>query len=143
MQIFDIWLVSPRASIVNQQIHISYSGRMIKLQHLTIESQLREWKAASKTSLLDQLAALESNEYDALDVPTTHCDRTILQEGTLEWIHFGDYRTLIQDFENLKARTLMIVTSKKSQLAAQFERKEKKEQQHESRFIKSTYFRKH
>lgn len=75
-------------------------------------------------SVLDQLAALDSNEYDALDVTTHHSDRTILQEGTLEWIQFGDYCTLIQGFENIKARTLTIVTSKES-LPPQFERKEK------------------
>lgn len=128
LRIFDIWLVSPRASIANQQIHISYSSRTIKLQTVAIESQLREWKKASKMSVLEQLATLDSNEYDALDVMTHHSDRTILQEGTLEWIQFGDYCTLIQGFENIKARTLTIVTSKES-LPPQFERKEKKEEQ--------------
>ena len=123
-QIFNIWLVSPRASITNQQIHISYSGRIIELQNLTVESQLREWKEASKLSVLDQLAALDSNEYEALDVMPSHSDRTILQEGTLEWIQFGDYHTLIQGFENLKARTLTIIMSKGPQPTLQIEKEE-------------------
>lgn len=79
--------------------------------------------------MLDQLAALDINEYKALDVMPSHSHRTILQEGTLEWIQFGDYHTLIQDFENLKARTLTIIMSKEPQPTLQKEKKEKKEKE--------------
>ncbi|KAJ6095937.1 hypothetical protein N7486_006683 [Penicillium sp. IBT 16267x] len=121
LRIFDLYIVSPRAFIMNQQIHISYDARIIKLPNLTVESQLQDWKAALKTSVLDQLTALNHNEYEALDATRNHSDRIILQEGTLEWIQFGDYRTLIQGIETFNARTLTIIMSRLPQPAAQFE----------------------
>lgn len=69
---------------------------------------------------------MDSNEHEALDIISNHSDQTIWQEGTLEWIHFGDYCTLIQGFENPKARTLTIVLSKAPQPALQFKMKEEK-----------------
>lgn len=70
-----------------------------------IKSRLKEWKASFDTNVLDQLAALNTNEYEALDVTRNY------GEGTLEWIQFGDYRTIVERIEHLKARTLTMVMS--------------------------------
>lgn len=70
-----------------------------------IKSRLKEWKASFDTNVLDQLAALNTNEYEALDATRNH------GEGTLEWIQFGDYRTIVEGIEHLKARTLTMVMS--------------------------------
>lgn len=81
------------------------------------------------TTVLDQLAALNINEYEALDATRNRSDWTMLQEETLEWIQFGDYHTLIQGIEYLKARTLTMIMSGVPQPTSRFEEeKEKKEE---------------
>lgn len=97
--------MSPRASITNYQIHVTYDARSIKLPDSTVESQLEEWKVSFDTTVLDQLAVLDTNEYEALDAVMNR------SEQTLEWIQFGDYRTIIQGIEHVKARTLTIIMS--------------------------------
>lgn len=77
------------------------------------------------TTLLDQLAALNTNEYEALDATRNRSDRALLQEETLEWIQFGDYHTLIQGIEYLKARTLTMIMSGVPQLTSRFEEEKK------------------
>lgn len=76
--------------------------------------------------MLDQLAALNTNEYEALDAARNHSDRTVLQEETLEWIEFGDYHTLIQGIEHLKARTLTMIMSKVPRPTIEFKKEEEK-----------------
>ncbi|KAJ5817461.1 Glucose-methanol-choline oxidoreductase N-terminal [Penicillium robsamsonii] len=124
----SVKLISPRASITNQQIHITYDTRIIKLPNSTVESQLQEWMAALDTTLLDQLAALNSNELEALDAASDDSDRPNLQEERLEWIRFSGYRTLIQGIEHIKARTLTVIMSGVPQPTRRPENKEKKEE---------------
>ncbi|KAF4772092.1 hypothetical protein HAV15_005031 [Penicillium sp. str.  len=104
-RIFSINFLSPRASITNHQINIAYDTRSINLPDSTIKSWLKEWKASFDTNVLDQLAALDTNEYEALDATRNH------GEGTLEWIQFGEYRTIVEGIPHLKARTLTMVMS--------------------------------
>ncbi|KAJ5369098.1 Glucose-methanol-choline oxidoreductase N-terminal [Penicillium cataractarum] len=131
-RIFSIHLISPRASITNHQIHITYDARIIKLPDSTIESKLQEWKVSLNTTVMDQLAALNTNEYEALDATRNSSDRTMLQEETLEWIQFGDYHTLIQGIEYLKARTLTMIMSGVPQPTSRFQ-EEKKQGEEETR----------
>ncbi|KAJ5785313.1 Glucose-methanol-choline oxidoreductase N-terminal [Penicillium pulvis] len=126
LHVFKIYLVSPRVSITDRQLHISYDARIINLQNLTIESQLQEWKRASNKTVLDQLAALQNNEFEALDATRNSSDGTIPDEGILEWIQFGDYRTLVQGIETSRARTLTIIMSKVPQPAPQLKEETKK-----------------
>lgn len=65
--------------------------------------------------MLDQLAALDTNEYEALDATRNH------GEGTLEWIQFGEYRTIVEGIPHLKARTLTMVMSGVPQRTPRFE----------------------
>ncbi|KAJ5371549.1 Glucose-methanol-choline oxidoreductase N-terminal [Penicillium concentricum] len=76
-----------------------------------VESQLQRWTAALDTTLLDQMAALNSNEFQALDAASDDSDWLNLQEERLEWIRFSEYSTLIQGIEHIKARTLTVIMS--------------------------------
>jgi hypothetical protein len=103
---------------------------MIKLPDSTIESKLQEWKVSLNTTVLDQLAALTTNEYEALDAARNCSDRIMLQEETLEWVQFGDYHTLIQGIEYIKARTLTMIISGVPQPTSRFEEKHEKHFHH-------------
>lgn len=120
-RIFSINLISPSASITNHQIHVKYDVRSIKLPDSMIQSQLSEWKRSLGTTVLDQLAALDNSEYDALDATENH------SEKTLEWIQFGEYRTILQGIGigHLKARTLTVIMSGVPRPTSLFEKKRK------------------
>lgn len=80
--------------------------------------------------MLDQLAALDTNEYEALDATRDH------GEGTLEWIQFGEYRTIVEGIPNLKARTLTMVMSGVPQRTPRFEGTEEEQEEKGLRHIR-------
>jgi hypothetical protein len=119
--------MSPRASIIHQKIRVTYDTRSIELPDSTIESQLQEWRSSISRTVLAQMAALSPIEVEALDSAFN------LQGEPPEWIQFGDYATLIQGIEDLKARTLTVITKGVPQSTWREEKRvEKKEEKKEN-----------
>ncbi|KAJ5619370.1 Glucose-methanol-choline oxidoreductase N-terminal [Penicillium lagena] len=121
-----VHIISPRASVTEHQLHISYEDCWIILPNSTVESQLQEWKTSSKATLLDQLSALNAREYEAVMATRNRIDSSTFtgyEEETLEWVQFGEYRTLIEGIEQVKARNITMILSGVYGPTSRFEKK--------------------
>ncbi|KAJ5818871.1 Glucose-methanol-choline oxidoreductase N-terminal [Penicillium riverlandense] len=128
---FKVHIISPKASVTEHQLHISYDDCYIRLPNSAVESQLQEWRTSSRATLLDQLSALDAREYEALVATTNRIDSSTFTEDekeTLEWVQFGEYRTLIEGIEQVKARNITMIMSGLYGPTSRFEKKETKQE---------------
>ncbi|KAL4885619.1 hypothetical protein BJY04DRAFT_214411 [Aspergillus karnatakaensis] len=109
--VLTIQRFSPKAVVANRQFKIVYDSCTLNLPDSMVQSKLQECKESSNTTVFDQLDALELDESEVLESWFAEKGWDILHGWRLEWIQLGDYHTLIQGVEHIKARTLTLILS--------------------------------
>ncbi|KAE8329780.1 hypothetical protein BDV39DRAFT_202726 [Aspergillus sergii] len=109
-------ILTPQASIQDNEILINYRYHTVNLASKEIKSQLDAWKSSTPSTICEQLQTLTFKERFALDTNKLigHPTSYPFQTARLEWIHFGEYSPIIDGLEKLKARALTVITSSKT-----------------------------
>lgn len=113
-----VHILTPQASIQDNEILINYRHHTANLSSKEIKSQLDAWKSSTPSSICEQLQALTFKERFALDTNNLigHPTQYPFYKVRLEWIHLGEYGPIIDGLESRKARALTVITSSETSL---------------------------
>ncbi|KAE8374342.1 hypothetical protein BDV26DRAFT_44468 [Aspergillus bertholletiae] len=112
-QTFSVHILTPQASIQDNEIRIGHRHHTVNLSTKEVQTQLDAWRSSSASSIWDQLQLLTYKERSALETngPVFSTSPYMIHRQQLEWIHFGEYQAVINGLEATKARTVTAVMS--------------------------------
>ncbi|KAE8153080.1 hypothetical protein BDV25DRAFT_45298 [Aspergillus avenaceus] len=103
----SLYIIRPHPSITHRKVHVNCTHDKIALSQDGISSRLNDWKSSSGTTVLDQILSLTDQELDTVNYLTEARWDGI--DRKVSWIHFGEYRPVIDGFDEVKARTLAVI----------------------------------
>ncbi|KAI2832838.1 Formate/nitrite transporter family protein [Aspergillus niger] len=109
-----VYLTTPKLQIKDGKHRVVYHVRRLVVARQDVDTQIDRWKETSDNTVLNQLLALSADEQEALDALNSDDGYSnVTDNGTLEWIHFGEYFP-VDGVDNIRARGLTFIMTFKS-----------------------------
>ncbi|KAI2885956.1 hypothetical protein CBS76997_8201 [Aspergillus niger] len=106
-----VYLTTPKLQITDGKHRVVYHARRLVVASQDVDTQIGRWKETSDNTVLNQLLALSADEQEALDALNSNDGYSnVTDNGTLEWIHFGEYLP-VDGVDGIRARSLVFIMS--------------------------------
>ncbi|KAI2856480.1 hypothetical protein CBS147321_4187 [Aspergillus niger] len=106
-----VYLTTPKLQITDGKHRVVYHVRRLVVASQDVDTQIGRWKETSDNTVLNQLLALSADEQEALDALNSNDGYSnVTDNGTLEWIHFGEYLP-VDGVDGIRARSLVFIMS--------------------------------